>query len=670
MATYHVSVSTNSEHDPAGTLSRVQMRIMGEGGEKTDWLILNSFLPDIIGTGESRTYKLDTPDVGKPILVEMKLVGAKDDPWFCNEITVKHRRKNYEFPFYDWLEETEVAVGRGKGCLPQKETNSYVLEKRKLEVEQTRTKFAWMPNPDPSSLSYGFPRHLPAATKDDLPIFFRWAEVRNDSFEESVAVGRQLAARNLSSKITLDSLDSFKQIAEGLTESLPPFIDSWDTDEEMGRQMLNGIIPQIVARCDALPSYCNITNAHCALPEKLSLEEEMKEGRIFITDFKTLTEGTPFNPNPTTKQPLFAPEAIGLFHATRHGSFLPIAIQLTPNDPESIFSPKDSTDDWLLAKMYFQSAKAAVHEWAYHYVLTHAVSETIAISTFRNFARSHPMYKLLRPHVRTCVRINTFARVVLLPPLTPANLSVARAAAGVGRKAFNEFNFSMMDIPKHFQDNGTDDEDKLQNFHYRDDALDIWDVIEDYVKDVIEEFYECDEDVANDFELQAWTDDIGKEGFGWQDGNRRGMPESIKTVDELVRICTMIIFNTTALHAAINFGQFEIYQFSPNNPPSMQLPVHKKGEANLERILASLPDVQISSLFVATTYSLSQFTENEVWIGQVKHALFTSRGVKQHQRRFARKLKRLSRKMGRRNRKLKIPYIYLLPERIPNSVAN
>ena len=47
------------------------MRVMGKGGEKTEWITLNSFLPDILKTGESRTYKLETPDVGKPILVEM-----------------------------------------------------------------------------------------------------------------------------------------------------------------------------------------------------------------------------------------------------------------------------------------------------------------------------------------------------------------------------------------------------------------------------------------------------------------------------------------------------------------------------------------------------------------------------------------------------------------------
>ena len=88
----------------------------------------------------------------------------------------------------------------------------------------------------------------------------------------------------------------------------------------------------------------------------------LQEGRIYISDFKPLTEGAAFNPDPTTKQPLFAPLAIGLFHSTKDGCFNPIAIQLTPDDAESIFSPNDSEDDWLLAKMYFQAAKTSVHE--------------------------------------------------------------------------------------------------------------------------------------------------------------------------------------------------------------------------------------------------------------------------------------------------------------------
>ena len=40
---------------------------------------------------------------------------------------------------------------------------------------------------------------------------------------------------------------------------------------------------------------------------------------------------------------------------------------------------------------------------------------------------------------------------------------------------------------------GVKDSNLLKNYHYRDDALDLWDAVEDYVDDIIGEFYETDE---------------------------------------------------------------------------------------------------------------------------------------------------------------------------------
>ena len=50
----------------------------------------------------------------------------------------------------------------------------------------------------------------------------------------------------------------------------------WDTDEEFGRQILNGVLPTVIERCNEMPSYCNITQSDCALPNGVVLEKEMK----------------------------------------------------------------------------------------------------------------------------------------------------------------------------------------------------------------------------------------------------------------------------------------------------------------------------------------------------------------------------------------------------------
>jgi len=54
-------------------------------------------------------------------------------------------------------------------------------------------------------------------------------------------------------------------------------------------------------------------------------------------------------------------------------------------------------------------------------------------------------------------------------------------------------------------------------------------------------FLSHSQDVTGDTELQDWVYELAHECFGWQDGNTRGMPEKISTVDQLVQSLLLII---------------------------------------------------------------------------------------------------------------------------------
>jgi len=51
------------------------------------------------------------------------------------------------------------------------------------------------------------------------------------------------------------------------------------------------------------------------------------------------------NTIPSTTGEFVAPNCLGLFHSTSYGEFVPIAIQLVPNDKTSIFTPTDTEYD-------------------------------------------------------------------------------------------------------------------------------------------------------------------------------------------------------------------------------------------------------------------------------------------------------------------------------------
>ena len=64
-------------------------------------------------------------------------------------------------------------------------------------------------------------------------------------------------------------------------------------------------------------------------------------------------------------------------------------------------------------------------------------------------------------------------------------------------------------------------------------------------------------DVVQDFEIQAWAEEIESEQGGNLKGFREG--ESISSVKELVTLVTDIIWTVTAKHSAGNAGQWEYF---------------------------------------------------------------------------------------------------------------
>ena len=253
-----------------------------------------------------------------------------------------------------------------------------------------------------------------------------------------------------------------------------------------------------------------------------------------------------------------------------------------------------------------------------HFVACHAAMEAYSVATMRNLPDAHPLYKLLQPHHRYTIGINSAARKMLIN--SGGLIDQLFSIGGKGKdmllqRASKIYDVHGANIKKNVKKRGVDDKDLLPNYYFRDDGILIWDAIESYVREIIGIFYKSDDDVKEDTEVQIWANDIHSQGFpgyhGALDGH--GFPDKMESREDLVLYCTLIIYNASAQHAAVNFGQFDIYGFVPNAPFALQKPPPtKKGLTTFADILESLPTIYTSGLSAGLTFALAQFSPDEV----------------------------------------------------------
>jgi Lipoxygenase len=170
------------------------------------------------------------------------------------------------------------------------------------------------------------------------------------------------------------------------------------------------------------------------------------------------------------------------------------------------------------------------------------VMETVAVAMHRQPSVTHPIHQLLVPHCRFTMAINHAARTKMLAPDGPIDktMSVGRdGALALCARGWKEWSFAQYDLRKDLRSRGVDDAALLPGYHYRDDALKVWDVIAAFVGDVVRSFYRTDDDVAGAPELQALALELANKEIGdFRDFADRG----IATVDQLAQIATTLVF--------------------------------------------------------------------------------------------------------------------------------
>ncbi|XP_056088518.1 hydroperoxide isomerase ALOXE3-like isoform X1 [Rhinichthys klamathensis goyatoka] len=652
----------------AGTTSRIFIRLRGTEAESEE-----QNLNRIQGfwQGSERAFKIHCKaSLGELIAVKLyskPLMGLLYNQWFCDKISVNTPEGDEMlFPCYCWLDCNERLVLRpAKASLVFQDTNPIAQRQRMRQLEEQRKLFRWR------VYAEGTPQVIDCDTPLTLPAEVRFSFTKETEFYSSA--GKQLAALKLTgladSRRSWESISQLDTIlCENKNKTIEYIQEHWDEDEFFGYQFLNGLNPMMIQLCSTLPENFPVTDD--MVKESLSgssLEQEMKKGNIFLSDYKMM-DGLVGNVVSGRQQYLTAP--LVLLYCNPHGMMLPIAIQLRqkPSKDNPIFLPTDSKADWKLAKIFVRNAEFGTHEVDFHLLRTHLLAEVFTVATLRNLPSPHPLHKLLFPHIRYTLQINIMARNQLI-----SKDGAITMYAGVGgeslekllKRATASLTYSALCLPDNISERGLE---TVPHYYYRDDGIKLWNIINKFAAAFLSHYYQCDAHVQKDTELQRWISEIFTKGFLGRDSS--GIPSSFQTLKELIKFVTMVIFTASAQHAAVNSGQFDFGGWMANYPTALRKPPPKeKSKTSEDTILETLPDVSTTVNGMAVLKLLSKDSADHYPLGHFPENLYDEEVPRKLIEDFQKDLRELSDLIEERNKKLELPYTYLSPKNVDNSVA-
>jgi arachidonate 15-lipoxygenase len=466
------------------------------------------------------------------------------------------------------------------------------------------------------------------------------------------------------------SLEDYRRLFSYLKP--PEIVDTFTNDEVFADLRLAGPNPLMIQRLTAADPRFPVLEEHyqSVMGMDDALQAAMLEGRIYLADYAILDgaiNGT-YGTEPETQKYGYAP--LAMFAVPKNGGALrPVAIQCGQQPGNyQVITPSSSEYAWLIAKTVVQIADANVHEAVSHFGRTHLLIEPFVLATHRQLATTHPLFLLLVPHFQGTLAINDAAKGLLVAPkggvnqLLSSTIDNSRVLAVKGLLA-RGFNAEM--LPRRLQERGVDDPAVLPSYPYRDDGRLIWDAIHTWVENYLRLYYQSDDQVQGDASLQNWAAElVAFDGGRVQDFGDQSSGK-ITTFAYLTDAVTMIIFTSSAQHAAVNFPQNGVMSFAPAMPAAGYQPVKDLAAATAEDWLNLLPPLEQAQAQLNLLYLLGSvyFTK----LGDYEADHFTDPGVAAPLQAFQQRLEAINGIIDQRNATRR-RYEYLKPANIPQSI--
>ncbi|KAH8651205.1 arachidonate 8-lipoxygenase [Xylariales sp. PMI_506] len=237
----------------------------------------------------------------------------------------------------------------------------------------------------------------------------------------------------------------------------------------------------------------------------LKLQELFSQGRLFYADYRDQKDLTP--------SAQFSAACDGYFYIdTNSGDFLPLAIR-TNVGANLVYTPLDSPNDWLLAKMMFNVNDFWFAQWN-HLAGTHEVLQIVWQSAIRSLSQEHPVYAILNRLTYEVFSIQLLAEAILFIPGGAVDLVFPYTGqeaqsyttdryfnGGAGRFQSNYFETDLTNRGLINPSLGPN----IKNFPFYEDAKVLHTAIETFITAFVNSYYSSDAVVAADTEIQNWV---------------------------------------------------------------------------------------------------------------------------------------------------------------------
>lgn len=268
----------------------------------------------------------------------------------------------------------------------------------------------------------------------------------------------------------------------------------------------------------------------------MTQQQLLTSGRLFYSDYRDQAKLQ------VTTQPRYSAAVDAYFYINQtSGNFLPLAIR-TNQGGSVIYTPADSQNDWMLAKIMYNVCDIWFAQWE-HLPRTHEVVHIVYMAAIRTLSDSHPVKAVLDRLMYQVFAIQPLAQQTLFSPGGVVDIAFPytyQSALNYSsnyyftRSGFFQSGYFLTNLKNRGLINSTVGP-QLKSLPYYEDASVIYNAQRTFMTSFINSYYSDDSVVVADKEIQAFV----KECNG--PAKVQDFPATINTKNTLIDILTHMV---------------------------------------------------------------------------------------------------------------------------------